>query len=565
MKKKATRTYRDLKSRTTQKSRVRQYDRIPGEQFDADRALDEGYLNVEEVGGMDVAEEVDPGDVDVVTELAPPEFEPEASQEQGYPTEMSDEIDVYKGGEDESEEDDEEEQEDMDYEEGMEVKDEDIEEVYYDGETPPEADPYSDEDGDDGKAEACDGRGPKMEATMLKRSEGSFAERLRMAMDPSMADPSEEGLMSDLGEEVGMEPEAPATEGPCPAGCEPVTTEEAPPAEDEGIVEVGEDEVTFLDEEPKEAAVEDEPAEEVFSTAPASVEAAEEAGDEPVYETLGNIEALADVGTDRVDLILTREESENPQYVVLVDGDPVAKVALSDQPESLTADHDLFMDEDYPKFVLESVDTFGLRETLQHVNARYYTASAMEGEVAQQMRTAAVHDLEGEHRQRLAEMKDQLLNTANIVLEGSLKNYITDNPLRDSLVRRMRSVNVDERAALDIVEAAFREKGSDFFRAIIKKAEEWVGAPSEVLEHHVKEITQMNYRHPGYSAEGDEIPMEEPPVISASSVPSSIPLRTVASAPHAPQHSSSTREQLKQELNLHGLLVQKSLANRPQR
>jgi len=556
MKKEATRTYRDLKSRTTQKSRVRQYDRIPGDQFDADRALEEGYLNVEEGGGgFDVAEEVDPGDVEVVTDQAPPRVEEveEVAYEayEGTPYEEGPE------GNETEKEDDEEEERDMDYEEGMEVKDGDIEEAYYGDEAPVEAEPYEEED-EEGKAEGCGPMQGEKEATMMKRSEGSFAERLRMAMEPA-----EDAMVADLGEEVATE-EAPATEGPCPAGCQPVTTEEAPPAGDEGIVEVGDDEVTFLDE-PKEAAVEEdeEPGEEVTAETDAVATPTTDAVDQPVYETLGTIEALADVGAERVDLIRTREDTDNPQYVVMVDGDPVAKVALSDQPESLTADHDLFMDDDYPKFVLESVDTFGLKETLQHVNAKYYVASAFQGEVAQQMRTAATHDLEGEHRQRLAEMKDQLLNTANIVLEGSLKNYITDNPLRDSLVRKLKSVNVDERAALDIVEAAFREKGSDFFRTIFKKAEEWIGAPNEVLEHHVKEISQMNYRHPGYYSQemGEEIPMEEAPMIEASAVPTNVPLRTIASTRPTPQ-GGYDREQMKRELNLHGLLVQKSLANR---
>lgn len=538
MRKDATRTYKDLKSRTTQKSRVRRYDRIPGDQFDVDKALNEGYLNIEEGTGFDVAEEVDPSDVEVVTEQVPPRYE-----------------DVDQPFEEDIKETREEEPEEMDeYKEGMEVTDADIEEAYYGGETPKElsAEPYEEPKEEDEPEEACGEGKPLEEAAILKRSEGSFAERLRLAMEPA-----EEELTADLGEEVALEgaPEDAPAEGPCPPGCVPVTTEA--PAEEEGILEVGEEEVTFLDEpeeeEPKEAAVEEEEEEE-------KVTADTEPVDQPVYESLGTIESLGEVGADRVELIRTQEETDNPHYVVMVDGDPIAKVALKDQPQSMLNEHDVFLDDDYPSWVLENIDTVGLGDTLTHIHARYYVAHALEGEVAQQMRTAAVRDMEADHRQRLAEMKDHLINTANIVLEGSLKNYITTNPLRDALVRRMQSVNVDEDAALDIVEAAFREKGADFFRAVIAKAEEWLGAPQEVLEHHIKEITQMDYRHPGYHRH-DEEQIQEHHVAEVMDIPRSIPLRTVASVP-TQSVGGYDREQLKRELNLHGRLIQKSLSNR---
>jgi len=559
--KQATRTYRDLKGRTTQKSRVHRSDRIPGDQFDADRALDEGYLNIEEGADFDVAEEVDPSEVEIVTEQIPPRAdEPEMPGEELPPPEEG------------YQETSEEEQEEMPYEEGMEVKEEDIEEAYYGDEKPKEL--Y--EEPEKEVEEAC-GSPMKEDAAMLKRSEGSFADRLRMAMEPA-----EEELVGELGEEVALEEPMP-TEGPCPAGCEPVTTEETPPegAEDEGILEVGEDEVTFLEEEPKEAASEEvtadsedvTPEEVITEPIPEPEEPTEEvtadveetyAAEEALYETLGNIETLADVSAENVDLFRTNEETENPQYVVMVDGDPVAKVAFEDQPEGVLSE--MFTDDDYPQYVLENMQSFGVKETLQHVHARYYVASAMSGEVAQQMRTAAVEDMQVEHKQRLAEMKDQLINVANIVVEGSLKNYITDNPLRDALVQGMQTVNVDENAALDIVEAAFRQKGSDFFRAIIKKAEEWMGAPQEVLEHHVKEISQMDYRHPGYVREiPEEIP-EEQVVAHIEQVPASVPLRTVASASPAPRPQAQAgqwdKEAIKRELNLHQNLVQKSLTNR---
>jgi hypothetical protein len=223
----------------------------------------------------------------------------------------------------------------------------------------------------------------------------------------------------------------------------------------------------------------------------------------------------------------------------------------------------MFLDEDYPRFVLEGVQNFGLDQTLKSINARYYAAAAQEGNLAAQMKQAAAEQLESEHRIRLAEMKDTLMNTANIVLEGSLKNYIIENPLRDEMVRLMKSAGVDEHAAVDIFEEAFRSKGPQTIRAIFTKAEEWMGAPEGVLEHHINEITKMNYRHPGYSDfyEEDEIPQEPAPMVQAHTVPQNVPLRTVASTQSQSSHQYD-KEYWKKQMNLHGNLVQASLSNK---
>lgn len=563
------RTYKDFRSRTESK-RHRKSDRIPGEQFDPGLAAGGDFLNIEE-DPMSDAVPVDEGEIEVVS------FEPD--------------FDVG-----------EEPQESAEGEDYPEVEEEDVEEEYYDepegADEGPEDEPYEEDEqpGAEEGAYAAGDKDPREEEGCMMKTTGSFEERLRQAMNlpVTAAEPGAE-LAAELGEEVVDVPlseveslgeEAPLdTEGPCPTGCEPETVKEEMPAEDEGILDVGEDEVEFVDEAggaeekegygrpraPEATAMEEEEVDEPEMTEASAeddeVAAGSASNTDAIYETLGNIEALADVQADQVDLILTREDSNDPQYVVLVDGNPVAKVALSDQPESLTTDHpEMFLDEDYPRFVLEGVDNFGLDQTLKSINARYYAAAAQEGALAQQMKTAAAVQLESEHRVRLAEMKDTLLNTANIVLEGSIKNYILDNPLRDEMVRLMKSAGVDESSAVDIFEQAFRSKGPETIRAIFTKAEEWMGAPEGVMEHHINEITKMNYRHPGYDQYADqyeeEIPYEQP-VVQAHAVPQSVPLRTMASAQQRQQPAQQyDKEYWKKQLNLHGNLVQASLAGK---
>jgi hypothetical protein len=298
-----------------------------------------------------------------------------------------------------------------------------------------------------------------------------------------------------------------------------------------------------------------------------------------LVEVLTPIETLGEIDINDVELNLFHEDSDNPHYTVMVKGEPVAKIALADQ--TLPQDqHELFLQPDYPQFVLEGIEQFGLADTLQSVHARYYAAKAFEGAVAAEMKKSAAADMVGESRRHIAKVKDDLGNVAALVIEASLKNYIVENPLRDALVQQMRSAGVDADSAVDLVEEGFRQAGSQYFTMILSKAEEWMGAPKEAMAHHIKEITGMNYRHPGYAvadAEVDgEIPeaveTEEAPMISMASVPRNVPLRTMAPGMPAQASARTSSAQFtgdwqtdknawKQKLNLFGHVAGKSMAN----
>jgi hypothetical protein len=419
---------------------------------------------------------------------------------------------------------------------------------------------YSAEEPEEGKEveEAC------MSVKSETKKEASFADRLRQAMDlpheeaPASMDapggdipdvPMGEVEVVEMSPEGAMPGEMPGEEG---CGC--------PGAEEEAILKVEEGDVTIPDEPaPAPMAPEEE------YPVQAAVEEDEAPATEQVYETLAIDANLSDVTRDRVDLVLTQEKTANPHYVVLVDGDPVAKIALSDQPENMIRDHaDLFMDEDYPTFVLEHVAQFGFSDTMDNVHAKRYRAAAARGEVAAQMKQAAAEEMAEDQHAAIAQAKDRLINTANIALQGSTKNYILENPLKDRLVGLMRGAGVDENAAVDIVEDAWQEAAPAYFENILAKAEEWMNAPTEVLDHHIREISAMTYRHPGYTAPvREEIPMAAPRPAPVEAAPQNVPLRTHASAvPQAPAGDwQAEKARWKRSLNLHGRVASASMAN----
>jgi hypothetical protein len=423
-------------------------------------------------------------------------------------------------------------------------------------------------------------------ASVRRTAEEVLAEELLASEEDEPVEVGEEDVEA-MGDDVA-EMSAPSS-----SGCSCVPAGE--PSSD--IPEVGEDEVEFLggdeaDEEEGKApayasarkaceqqAKTDEPSAPSHSPseekAPWKDPSSQKEVAAELVEVLTPIEALGEIDINDVELNLFNEESENPHYTVMVKGEPVAKIALADQ--TLPQDqHDLFLQQDYPQFVLEGIEQFGLADTLQSVHARYYAAKAMEGKVAAEMKKSAVADLAIQAKRHVAKIKDDLSNVAALVIEGSLKNYITENPLRDALVQQMRSAGVDADAAIDLVEEAFRAAGSQYFTMVLNKAEEWMGAPKEAMEHHVKEITGMNYRHPGYSTADaeDEIPEavepEQAPMISMASVPRNIPLRTMAPQ-SAPQPRTAEaqftgnwqadRAEWKKRLNLFGHVASKSLSN----
>ncbi len=369
-------------------------------------------------------------------------------------------------------------------------------------------------------------------------------------------------------EEVEEEPvEVPEEEvepvSECPSGCVP-----APTSEEVSEEEVVEDAVE--EEGAKEAALEADLPEDIddVTTVAGTEEADEKEEEQMIYETISPEKLAASADISDVALFLHGEDGENPHYVVLVDGDPVAKIALADQ--QISPEHsEMFLDDNYPQFVLEGIENFGLKETLNSVNAKYYAASALEGDIATQMRAAATDDMADLHKASMADLKDKLISTAAVVIEGSMKNYLTDNPLKDALVRQLGRVSVDENSAIDLVEDAWREAAVDYMTAMLDKAEEWLGAPEEVMAHHIKEITGASYRHPGYvQGDDDDIPMYEDPkapvaedfhVPVTAAAPTNVPIRTAAPSPS--NEFVGDKDYWKRQMNLTGRHMQQSLAN----
>ena len=363
----------------------------------------------------------------------------------------------------------------------------------------------------------------------------------------------------------------------CPPGCVPES--EADDDEEGDEEEEGEGEEEGEEGEGEEGEGEEEEGggeEEEDDAKEASVE--EPAEEEPV---VADAEPEPDnfayvIAEDQMDSIDIRDldfplydhEGENPHYLVLHKGEPVAKIALQDQ--EMPEDHrGPFLSEKYVRTLTGSIERVGMADTLQNVNAKIYAASASRGHIADEMKKAAKAEMDGAFRNNIANLQDNLLNTITLAIDASVKNVILENPLKEALVVGMRKAGVSERGAVEIVESAFHEKGTEYFQSLAQTAEEWMGMPDEAYKSITSMVSTANYVHPedrnsGYVFDDEdsihEADSREEEILT---VPNNVPLRSVAS-PRLRREAGATdredaesyRTQLRGKLNVRGKLFQ---------
>ena len=313
----------------------------------------------------------------------------------------------------------------------------------------------------------------------------------------------------------------------CPPGCVP----EAEAEEDEEE-----------DEEEEEGEEEDEEEE--------GGEEEEEEEEEDADKKEAMVFVLAEDQFDHVDsrdldFPIFDPEGENPHYLVLHQGEPVAKIALQDQP--LPEDHrGPFLAEKYTHTLRNSIDRVGLADTLSAVHAKIYAAQGYKSKIANEMKTAAKADMDQAFKVNMANLQDNLLNTITLAIDASVKNVLLENPLKESLVLGMRKAGVSERGAVEIIEHSFRDKGPEYFQSLMHKAEEWMGMNDESQRQIAAMVSTSNYVHPAdrmsdYSFEDEEELNEGPETVDV--VPRNVPVRAVASQQeHMSRRTASTNE-----------------------
>lgn len=251
--------------------------------------------------------------------------------------------------------------------------------------------------------------------------------------------------------------------------------------------------------------------------------------------------------TAAVDLLLYGEGTENPHWVVLASGRPVAEIRLEDQEEPQRIAK-LFVTEKYAEGVREAAKSFDFAEVLAGVRARPYVASVAGSDAFKRIEAAAADKAKVELRKAKAALRDDALNMLNLVVVAQTKNFIADNVLKSELFNRMKEAGVADRQAVAIIEAAYQAKAPEHFENCFKQAFKWMDLQPEALAELEEQIKGLSHRTP-VVAESEEIPSAR----SASSHMHNVPLETrSASYSEESDDKSSLREALGFRRRMHG-------------
>lgn len=247
-----------------------------------------------------------------------------------------------------------------------------------------------------------------------------------------------------------------------------------------------------------------------------------------------------------VDLLLYGKETENPHWVVLANGRPVAEIRLEDQEEPAKVAK-IFVTETYAHGVREASAQFDFPEVMAGVRARTYMATVTGADAFKRIEAAATDKAKGELRLAKSELRDNALNMLNLVVLAQTKNFISENPLKAELYERMTESGIHEKQAVAIIESAYQAKGPAHFDACFKQAFKWMDLHPESLAELQEQIQGLNQRTPRV-AESDEIP-------SAGFAGRNIPLETRTASTFVSDHDNSDKSSLKDALGFRARML----------
>ncbi|MFA5135444.1 MAG: hypothetical protein WC505_06700 [Patescibacteria group bacterium] len=200
-------------------------------------------------------------------------------------------------------------------------------------------------------------------------------------------------------------------------------------------------------------------------------------------------------GRIALDMTLRGADTATPYYVMWLDGHPFGELHLADgnTEEDL---HDVFVSDTFVNGVRETVAACGPANTFETLRVRYYAAETKENEAVRKAKAEIAGHADAAYKARAAALKGNLMVTLHLAMEASRKNFILENPLKDSLVENMRKAGMSERVAIDIIEDAFVKSGGEYLKAMVNQADEWLGWEPEALRQIENTVTKMAYVHP---------------------------------------------------------------------
>lgn len=236
--------------------------------------------------------------------------------------------------------------------------------------------------------------------------------------------------------------------------------------------------------------------------------------------------------TTAFDMVLVGASSAEPHFIILADGEPLARLALADQPNR--EDIKEFYGEraqDYVPHIVEALtdsltNSIGVEETLGSIHAVPYMAVANASVMAEQLRVEAQAAAEEDLAERLGNVKEDMLNHIHLAVMASNKGsrgLFVENKLKQAMVSAMDKQGVE--GANQLISKIWAREAGNYFGDILTYANKLMGMTPEAVAEVTREIV-------GASADAgdDETETLRTPIRQASghkpSADNNVPLRT---------------------------------------
>ena len=199
--------------------------------------------------------------------------------------------------------------------------------------------------------------------------------------------------------------------------------------------------------------------------------------------------SLASLKGEKIEMSLYGEETQNPFWNLIVDGEPVARVHLQDQKDAdqIRAS---FVSDAYAQNFGNLISSVGLTKVLEVSNAKVFAHRIDESEITARLREKAKAEASAEIGDKIETLRSDFIRAVSLAMVAADKNFYQEeagNALKGGLFNALVQAGLSEQHAVWAIEAGF-EDAPEYFRFVTEKAIEIMDTPKEArdsLEKHI--------------------------------------------------------------------------------
>jgi len=232
------------------------------------------------------------------------------------------------------------------------------------------------------------------------------------------------------------------------------------------------------------------------------------------------------------------QETQNPHWMVIAGGKPLAEIALADQeePDKMRS---VFATADYANGFMSTLRKKPLNELLVAVRARPYIATVKTSEVFTALDRQYQAKAAATFKEKAATYQDELLGMTELVVEAQRKNFLADSPLKAEMVKKLTLAGVKD--PVKLVDDVFVTAHGAHMEATLAQATKWMGYKPEALADISSQIKNMPV------AEARTASPQDPKKLVPSSE-GNVPLSTVGGSSETTEKIASTETSDKEAL-----------------